>query len=83
MPTALNHDQLEALLIWLNPSEPDCRMKIVELRRSMDEACDQRTITISQWRSLLDRISLLQAKLARFDPDGWRHPPASGCGSTQ
>ncbi len=78
MTTALNHDQLETLLIWLNPSDSDCRLKIAELRRSMDQACNQRAITTQQWRSLLDRVSLVQAKLIRLDPDAWRHPPASG-----
>ena len=77
MTTALNHDQLEALLVWIIPSEPDCRIRISKLRRLMDEACDQRTITMHQWRSLLDRVSILQAKLVQFEPDGWRHPPSA------
>ena len=81
MTTALTHGQLEALLMWLNPSEPDCRIKIAQLRQAMDEACDQRYITIYQWRILLDRVSLVQAKLVQFEPDAWRRPTQSGSGA--
>jgi hypothetical protein len=77
MSTALNHDELEERLIRINPPELGCRGRIAELRRLMDEACYQRTITMSQWRSMLDRISLVQAKLVRVEPDAWRRPPAS------
>lgn len=77
MSIALDHHQLEKFLLRLNPAELDCRAKILQLRRLMDEACDQRTINISQWRSLLERISLIQANHVRFEPDGWRHPIVS------
>lgn len=74
MTNALNYDQLETVLLSLSPGAPDSRVKIAQMRRSMDEACDQRTITILQWRSLLDKISLVQAKLALAEPNAWRNP---------
>jgi hypothetical protein len=83
MTVALDIEQLEILLLQLDPSALDCRAKIVRLRRMMDEACDQRMISISQWRSLLDRISVAQAKHAQRDPDGWRYPVISHDCSTK
>ena len=77
MANALNHDQLEALFVQINQCEPDCRVKISELRKEMDAACDQRTISTTQWRSLLERISILQARLVRLEPDAWRQPPVA------
>ena len=74
MNSALTHDQLEVLLVWITPSEPDWRLKIAVLRGLMDEACDQRTITMRQWRSLLERVSMLQARISQFEPDAWRRP---------
>jgi hypothetical protein len=78
MSIALNHDQLETLFLQLDPAGLDCRAKIIQLRRLMDEACDQRTINMQQWRTLLERISFLQARHALLAPDAWRHPPTSG-----
>jgi hypothetical protein len=82
MTIALDNGQLEILLLQLNPSALDCRTNILRLRRLMDEACDQRTINMSQWRALLERISLVQAKHVQFEPDGWRYPPISDNCST-
>lgn len=75
MNSALSYEQLETLLSCLTSADPKCREKIAQLRRSMDEACDQRAITMAQWRSLLDRISLVQARLVSTNPDAWRSPP--------
>jgi hypothetical protein len=77
MTIALDNGQLEILLLQLNPSALDCRAKIVRLRRLMDEACDQRIINMSQWRSLLERISIVQGKHVQYEPDGWRYPAIS------
>lgn len=83
MATALNHDQLEMLMLQLKHTDLDCRAKILQLRQIMDEACDQGTVTIEQWRSLLDRIALVQAKCVLFEPNAWRHPPITGYESTK
>jgi hypothetical protein len=83
MSIVLDHDQLEALLLRLNPTDLDCRAKIAQLRRLMDEACDQRAINMQQWRNLLERISFLQARHALLAPDAWRHPPTSDSDSTK
>jgi hypothetical protein len=71
---ALTHEQLEALLLRIKPADEECRAKIAQLRRSMDEACDHKTISMQQWRSLLERVSIIQAKLVQLEPDGWRRP---------
>jgi hypothetical protein len=78
MEPALNHHQLEARLICLNPSELGCRVKIAELRRLMDAACDQRIITVLQFRSLLEKIALVHEKLVPAELDSLRHPLPSG-----
>jgi hypothetical protein len=83
MSIVLDHDQLETLLLQLNPTDLDCRVKIAQLRRLMDEACDQRTINMQQWRTLLERISFLQARHALLAPDAWRHPSTSDIDSTK
>jgi hypothetical protein len=83
MTIVLHHDQLETLLLQLDPADLDCRAKIKQLRRLMDEACDQRTINMQQWRTLLERISFLQARHALLAPDAWRHPPTSHGDSTK
>lgn len=58
----LDHDELEAMILGLDPSAQDCRMKIADVRRQMDEWCDKGVISIKQWRRLLDLISERQAK---------------------
>lgn len=83
MSTSLNHDQLEILLLRLNPTDLDCRAKIVQLRRLMDAACDQRSVNMQQWRSLLDRISLVQAKHVQYEPEASRHPRTLASGQTK
>lgn len=76
MQASLNHVQLESLLRELDSTAPDCREKIATMRRMMDEACDKRSITLSQWRSLLERVALVQANCFDLRPDAWRHPPS-------
>ncbi len=80
MSIPLNNDQLEMLLLRLEPTDLDCRAKILQLRRLMDEACDQGTVNMQQWRSLLERISCLQARHLLLSPEAWRHPSTSRSG---
>ncbi len=54
--------ELETSILQLDPAAKDCRLKILELRRTMDGLCDHGEITIAQWRQLLDRISTVQAR---------------------
>lgn len=76
MPEVLDHARLEALLRALDSKAIDCRQQIAAMRRLMDQACDSRTISLSQWRSLLEQVSLLQARCVDIQPDAWRRPPA-------
>jgi hypothetical protein len=50
--------QLESMILKLDPAAHDCRATFAEIRQLMDTACDNRTITIRQWRVLLDSISI-------------------------
>lgn len=76
MQVSFNHLQLESLLQELDSQAADCREKIVMMRRIMDEACDKRSITLAQWRSMLERVALVQAKCVDLRPGAWRHPPS-------
>lgn len=75
MPEVLDHHQLETYLLALDSKSIDCRQKIATMRHKMDQACDSQAITLSQWRSLLERVSLVQARCVNIQPDAWRHPP--------
>jgi hypothetical protein len=64
MPGApLDHRQLESMLLALDPSSPGCRAGVGELRREMDIACDNGSITLQQWRVLLDKTAAVQNQL--------------------
>lgn len=54
--------EFESQILVLDPLASDCRVKISDLRKGMDVACDVGTITLKQWRLLLDRIAAIQAK---------------------
>ena len=61
------HGELESSVLQIDPDAHDCRLKIMDLRRVMDQACDHGNITITQWRALLDRVAAIQAKFAEQD----------------
>ena len=57
----LSYEQLEMKIVELDSSAYDCRVRISIVRRSMDASCDGGVITIRQWRTLLESISVLQS----------------------
>ncbi len=62
MPASLlSYEQLEKIIVELDSSAFDCRVRISFVRRSMDASCDGGVITIRQWRTLLESISVLQS----------------------
>ena len=54
--------EFESALLKLDPDAHDCRLKIADVRRQMDEACDVGKISLAQWRALLDRVAHLQSR---------------------
>jgi hypothetical protein len=78
MSVETSYQTLEQTMLSLDPSSMNCREKIADLRRLMDESCDLGLLTLQQWRTLLDKVSLVQEKCARHEPDGWRVPSRSG-----
>lgn len=42
------------------------------LRVSIDDAYEKRSITLHQWRTLVEETSLRQARFATSQPEGWR-----------
>jgi hypothetical protein len=80
MSVPLTMSDLEAQLVQfeLGSTTPDCRAKILKFRQAMDMACDNGDITLKQWRTLVNRVSLIQEKCLSKEPDGWRHPSLRG-----
>lgn len=62
-----SYHQLQSMILDLDPMSHDCQIKIADIRHLMDAACDSRTITISQWRTLLENISLLRSRSGGAD----------------
>lgn len=75
MRDGIDYVQLAAFLQSLDSKSIDCRERIAAMRKMMDQACDSRVITLSQWRALLERVSLVQSRCLDTNPDAWRHPP--------
>ena len=45
--SAPDHSQLEAVVSSLDPTAPNCRNRIAEVRKQIDEACDEcRTLNV-------------------------------------
>lgn len=83
MSDVLDYVQLETYLHALDPKSFDCREDIAMMRHMMDRACDSKTITLSEWRSLLERVSLIQARCVDIQPEAWRRPPLTPRDSEQ
>lgn len=56
----LGFDQLGLMISSLDATHDACHIRISELRRQMDIACGQGHITLREWRTLLDRITLVE-----------------------
>jgi hypothetical protein len=56
-------DHLGDMIQMLDASHEGCAVRISELRRQMDRACDQGTINLREWRVLLDRLGPTQRDL--------------------
>lgn len=76
MSEVFDYVRLEVCLQELDWTAIDCREKIAAVRHMMDISCDSRIITLAQWRSLLERVSLIQAKCVHTQPDSWRRSTA-------
>lgn len=67
--------EFEAAILKLDPTAYDCRLKIADVRRQMDKACDVGKISLAQWRTLLERVAHLQS---RCIPEKKGNCPAQG-----
>ena len=67
-PSALEHDEIEAIVLSLDPTLRDCRLRIADVRKQMDASCDKGLMTISQWRRLLDAVAALQSRCVDSQP---------------
>lgn len=78
MSGAPNFEGLELRLKKLDCSTPDCRAEISVFRRELDAACDQKYISLKEWRELVLRLSPIQEKCLQLQPDAWRRPLPKG-----
>lgn len=53
--------RLSDLILQLDATASDCRLKIADLREQMDAACDRKALTLSEWRELVDAISRVRS----------------------
>lgn len=58
-------NEIEKILVGLDPQNPESKEQITRLYQLLDEACDTHKITISEWRILLDRVAALKAETSR------------------
>lgn len=58
----LSYEHLESMIAYVDPTAHDFRITISNIRHSMDASCDGGMITIRQWRTLLEMVSVLQSK---------------------
>lgn len=62
MNLSSTYTELETAVLTLDPALHDCRLRIADIRREMDEACDHGKITLGQWRGLLVRVADIQSR---------------------
>lgn len=59
----MDFNQLQAMTAGLDAAHQGCDIRIGELRRLMDIACDQGDISIREWRMLLDKVAAVQGAM--------------------
>lgn len=57
-------DEIEKLLVELDPKNPESQKQITQLYQLLDEACDAHKITVNEWRVLLNRVEVLRAEIS-------------------
>jgi len=61
--STMDFNQLQSMTAGLDASHQGCDVRISELRRLMDLACEQGHISIREWRMLLDKVAAVQGNL--------------------
>lgn len=52
--------RIQDLILQLDPTRNDCRLKLADLQVHMDAACDRQEITLNEWKELVDWASQLR-----------------------
>lgn len=61
-PNLVIFKEFESAILKIDPAAHDCRLKVADVRRQTDAACDVGHISMAQWRYLLDRVAAIQAR---------------------
>lgn len=72
MPVVPEYLDLNCRLEALDSAAATFSEDAAALRVSVDHAYEKRSITLHQWRTLIEETSLRQARHATSQPDGWR-----------
>jgi hypothetical protein len=78
MTVPVSFKNLEARLHMLDCTTPDCREQISSFRQDADAACDNKQISLKEWRNLVLQLSPIQEKCLTLQPDAWRFPLPRG-----
>lgn len=73
MKNHLSYSEFEMAIQELDFRSIDCMGQIGELRRLLEEAQTARSLTLHQWRVLWEDVSVIQARCALIQHDGWRY----------
>jgi hypothetical protein len=71
--------ELEIVIRSLDSLHPDCMSHISSVRFMLEDSYSARMLTLRQWRSLWEEVSLVQARCAMIQPDAWRFPAMEDC----
>lgn len=83
MTALVSFIDLEVILHKLDGTTPHCREQISSFRQAVDAACDNKHISLKEWRTLVLELSPIQEKCLALQPDAWRRPLAQGKPDTQ
>lgn len=76
--------QLYAQLKALSITDPNFPTAAHALRETIDAAYEQGTVTLHEWRVLIEQLSVVQAKFVALQPGGWRRAsPSVVCSDRQ
>jgi len=74
MGNTLNHAQCVQLVREIDENGPASLPSFSAVRQALEDARVAGGITLHQWRTLLEELSVLQARLAKSNADAWRTP---------
>lgn len=82
MSAHFSYSEFEIVIQSLDSVHPDCMNHISSIRSLLEDSYSARALTLHQWRLLWEGLSVVQARCAMIQPDGWRFPTVEGSNFT-